>query len=1150
MRTSSHHSANRCFDSCRTAARRLLPIGIVAATVCGVLAMTPKLAAADTTRTITFDDLTAGTYVTNQYQSEGVEFVTPPAMFQSGSGPGNDQISTSACDGSFPQVITASNTQSPPNAAALGTCGDAEFPDHGSFGQLDTETNTVSAYVGDPAGETNQRFELDAYGADGTLVASNQVTTSTAGVRNPITVTSASDDIEFFAIYWVGAGTDEQLAMDDLSFNVPATVPPPAIELEIQGGQGLGVLDGQSNQKTLVVHRINGSNGPVTMGIAGVPVGITWSFTPSDGTDDTWTLALAAPATQPAGTFPVTITASPASASSGTVPSQVTANLLVGAAFMWSGNATTATPCTPMNLPVPLWMNPGFAGQVTLSVSGLQVPGFDVSFSQAVTDAQDMDKTTLQVSVSPQPSASSASVVLNASSPGYPTQSVVFGVQLAAPQIYSVELPPPVGTTPNTLWQGRYRTPGSQIQITGTGFCPETKVGFGDPGDFTNPGNETASVFDASLATPDYIASDGRSMLVTVPHYAVSGAITVVEPEATATSKDTFDVVQYRNTDGFDFGNNGWPTYSWSDVVNVFGQNQMYVQTDPCATLTFGIFSCSLGSLPVPSPAAWIFYQVIKDDGQGGICWGLAAGSLALSGQGPDPLGQSLGDFPPVGATDVYQLNQPDAYYFAAEMHLVQESAEVEGARNSEDKDKFASAFRQQIIDVLNQGHPALIDMWQGSQGGHTVVAYDLTDNPDGSFDVWVYNPDAPYNSDEQDNSSGALDNHFDAEADSVIQVNEYGQWSFSGLGWSGDMSSIDVFGPSIVPSGQPTIPDSLQGLDTYLTNGATSVSQVTDTEGQQLLRSDGSTNNSSTGIPGADVLPSLDGDGAGRPTILLPSGGTYEATLRANSSGPLTAGLLSQSSDALVTGSAPKGKGTSPITMGFDTETASLSTSASRPLQSTVTAREADGSYHTAMLLSGRGRYSVSLARRTGSVVVSGTGTVRVELGWTSTGGPAQSYETPALHLARGQELVLRPVSWSSLSGAPVTAELDGRTLRLHDTLASASLRGLRLSSKLVHRHVRMSLRWKSSGYARTATAAVSWSVFSGSQLVTAHDQTMSVGQLERHRDTWLYTPRWLSPGKYRVVADVVVEASQPGTAVASSTVGSERLSLTVGRA
>ena len=299
-------------ESCVVRAKLL----VLALTVTAIVASAPAAHAA--THVVTFDDLPAGTTVTNQYLvADGVEFTQP-------SDPG---------DAPFVQD-GAGQAHSGTQVANFDTdpcCGE-NFDPRFTRGELNTTASSVSVeagYIG-AAGATSS-IQLVGYNASNAVVGTSAlVTVSGAAPMTHLQVNSAATDIKYFDVkqaYTFNEASGHHVAFDDLTI-VTADAPQPP-DFTLTSGTGvLDVLQGQSLNDPIRVNRVNGSSGDIAMSVSGLPTGMTGTFSPNPVPGDTGltTLTLtAAPLAAPAVDYSnVTITGTP-TAGAGPAPRTITA---------------------------------------------------------------------------------------------------------------------------------------------------------------------------------------------------------------------------------------------------------------------------------------------------------------------------------------------------------------------------------------------------------------------------------------------------------------------------------------------------------------------------------------------------------------------------------------------------------------------------------------------------------------------------------------------------------------------------------------------------------------------------------------------------------------------------------------------------------
>jgi hypothetical protein len=147
------------------------------------------------------------------------------------------------------------------------------------LGRLSDFSSSVSVYAGAPGGTVNgvmygsgmSDVTLTGYNVHGTVVA-NDTATVGADAKTLMTITTSSEEIAYFAVQGPIA-ISTPLEIDDLSFEVPSTPPPPQISLE-----GLGfssAAQSQTDTMNVGVERFNGANNAVNLAVSGLPNGVT-----------------------------------------------------------------------------------------------------------------------------------------------------------------------------------------------------------------------------------------------------------------------------------------------------------------------------------------------------------------------------------------------------------------------------------------------------------------------------------------------------------------------------------------------------------------------------------------------------------------------------------------------------------------------------------------------------------------------------------------------------------------------------------------------------------------------------------------------------------------------------------------------------------
>jgi hypothetical protein len=288
-----------------------------------LLAASPDVASAHQV-TLNFDQTKAGTQLTNQYDSRGVEFMAGPA--------GPDQ-------GGTPFVASESYAHSGSHDVEL-VCGEVCRADIALA--FTTEQDYVSFYVASTAAP-NYPITAVAYNSSGTPIDTVTETAFSRSFATQITLNAPiggarQADLIAFVDIQPPDGVSEY-AIDDLSFGYSGPPPPPDFGLVPQfPSGGIGVLaGGNPSPASLLLRRFDGSSGPIDWTYSGLPAGVSLTITPSPdpygdqtGVNATFTATLGAPA---ATNVPVTITATPSSGAVGYIDRTVTVAVTVQTSY-------------------------------------------------------------------------------------------------------------------------------------------------------------------------------------------------------------------------------------------------------------------------------------------------------------------------------------------------------------------------------------------------------------------------------------------------------------------------------------------------------------------------------------------------------------------------------------------------------------------------------------------------------------------------------------------------------------------------------------------------------------------------------------------------------------------------------------------------
>ncbi|HET9060499.1 MAG TPA: hypothetical protein VFN61_11305 [Acidimicrobiales bacterium] len=1116
---------------------------------------------------IGFDDgaVAVGGVVTDQYLGQGVEFVDPSVNgFTSGPPKdGTSAVSADVCD-SGPSIFVPGPglTSSQPNAAEFPSCGPLEFPSHGTFAMFTSGASYVSASVGDVSG-SGSFYEIDAYGQDHDLLGSSVVTATRSGLVNAISYSAPSGQyIWAVAIYTRAQGANIKAGFDDLYYSVPKGQAP-AVSLSVAHTAIYAIVP-SSGSLAVTVNRFNGSTGEIDLSATGMPSGVSVSFSPASltGTQSQSTLQWhvgssaygGADVFHPAGST-ITIAATPAVPAAGAGPAPpLSVTMAVSLAFGWRSGLQAATVA---NCQTVTYYNSGGAifeppsnisGTGTFQVSGAG-PGTGLSGAalSASTFANGSASPTLSLSTTPTTPVSGTTLTLTASAPGYATQTATLLVHRIVGQVTSWSFANSSGTT---VLEAPHWGQGYRLTLNGRGFCPGTKVAFGEYG--SPPAVPAGS---PALVTPSYISPGGTQLQVTVPHYAANGPIDFITPGGSFATPTDFTMGSgYSAANGFNFANRAGPGVGLSDLAQVFPQSEVYVQVDPCSGLSFGLVNCSLGSTGIGTPQADFF---LNNGGaavaQGGECYGFATSSVYLSGIPGEPNARSVQSFD-AHAGNVDQLPDSSALdSYILDNQITQDSNQAQAlgssAKSQASSDTAAQLESQLRSDfVTSNGYlqPVVVNMFatvKGKRSGHAVVAYDVQDAGNGNFDIFVYNPNDPYNSSVSGDSARATSNWVSNQQNSVIHVFSNGSWSFPELAYTGSLSSGNLY---LLPSfSLPTsfdLPGSFSfGNILAAVPPSTDLAQVTDGTGHVLFTAAGGQDTSASGIAGAKVIYSVTDNEPASPRALLPLGRTYTLTLAPKGGTSVAGGLIGPL--GLVSMS---GHSSVPLKLGFDASTGSV----------TVHLPHGAGEIDANMALTGR-----AAADRTATLHVAPGASGTLAASWTKQGalaledhggraslsvdlgasGPNQapaSFATRLLHLSSGRQLQLRPANWAHLGSTTVaaTATAPGGKLtvtRLRSAVGALRLAALRVSVHPSARTSTFQFRSAISPASAHLAASVIWLIVRGHKVIASHRSAIAVA---RGRLGARWALKGLAKGSYRVVTTVVVSDNIAGSITAQS--------------
>jgi hypothetical protein len=726
---------------------------------------------------------------------------------------------------------------------------DCEFAPGTTTAVLSKTASSITLFAGEPdAGVTPETVELTGHRTNGTDVSSGPVSIDTSGITKPVSVTSPAADISGFTLTASGGS----LAFDDLTFDFPANSLPDIAPTDTN--QIVPVLSGGTTPLQVNLNRLNGSNGPVQVSARNLPTGV--SAQPVTTTGNTATLNLVGAPDAPSTDFhPVraTVVADPLH-NARVAPAVRFANLDVRVASPYElqlpdgTSANVALPaCAPVDVPLRLPRDIGMTDTIHLSVPGLPsglaaqiLPSADIAPGGGLTAERTVRF--MRISRVPLP----ADVTVKATSPDG-DRTLTLHVDAATPH---ATVTPGLGLTP------RLMSNGTQMTLTGNGFCPGTEVRVG-----------------STFATTDANVIDPHTITFHMPTYAMTGAVTIVphQGDVAYVTDNSVQVDSFRNTDGFQFRNFDFDGLSLGELTDAFGSDALFIRVNPCGFL--GDCSFNTGIL---NPVAAIEWPIISKalSSSNGHCFGISrAVQEFLSSH------RSLRAFTTGGsAFAIPSATHPQTAvgHFLDGQHALQASEEFLNAWF--DRDKSVSGQLARAKAALAHGGFPIVTLRHGALTGHAVVAYNAVDNPDGTSDIYVYDSNREFVPGE-DASAGL---HHSKVQDSIVHMDPvHGKWSFlmaDGTTWTGGNGGTLFVAPESVIPQNPSLPgiSTVTGGLEYLVFGAPG-GAVTTT---------GST-------AGADYLPALDSHAIpGAAGTLVGRGGSVTGHFVGRNNGSYSAAL------------------------------------------------------------------------------------------------------------------------------------------------------------------------------------------------------------------------------------------------------------------
>jgi hypothetical protein len=652
--------------------------------------------------------------------------------------------------------------------------------------------------------------------------------------------------------------------------------------------------------------------------------------------------------------------------------------------------------CAPVDVPVELPRDIGLNDAIHLSVPGLPngvaadvLPSPDVAPGGGLTAQRTIRFTRISHAALP------ADVTVKATSPDG-DRTLKLHVDAAIPR---ATVSPGFGLTP------RLMTSGTQMTLSGNGFCPGTRVQVG-----------------SSDAPTDTNVVDPHTITFHMPALALSGPVTVVPRQGDFgyATDNAVQVDSFRNTDGFQFHNFAFDGLSLGELTDAFGADALFVRVNPCGFL--GDCSFNTGIL---NPLVAIEWPIISKalSSTNGHCFGISrAVQEFLAGH------RSLRAFTTAGsAFAIPSAAHPQTAvgHFLDAEHALQASAEFLDAWFN--RDKSVNGQLQRARAALSHGDFPIVTLRHGALSGHALVAYNLVDNQDGSSDLYVYDSNREFVPGEAQNAGF----HTSQVLGSVVHMDPvHEKWSYlmaDGTTWSGGGGGTLFVAPDSVIPQHPSLPG---------------ISTVTGGLEYLFFGAPGGAATATGPTTGNDYLPALDSHATpGAAGTLVGRGGAITGRFVGRRSGTYSAALsghgLVASVENVATASGVRdsvGARGDGITFNGGMSralTMELAQGIRRPgsgLWSAKLQTHADGGHREAAALTPTG--TLSLMHRGRATTIS----------FTLSSSRAGTFASGPVHVAAGDQVTVKPASGLSSARVTFRGRSGVRTMVIHNHVAPAA--------------------------------------------------------------------------------------------------------------
>jgi hypothetical protein len=1044
--------------------------------------------------------------------------------------------------------------------ATGGDAGSCEFFQARSTVTLARTATSVTLFAGrfGPVGpfDSPEQATLTAFNAGGTFIATTgPVPIDVAGFNARLSVSSPAGNIARVVISTTSGPNGESevagdLGIDDLAVNFADGG---AADFALGApNQIFALVAGQSLDIPVQVNRINGSSGPIAFSLSNLPRGVSAEPVTVSGNQTTATLTLSAAPDAPDTNFePITatLTADPlGDPNVGPAPRTAALQVRVARDYQLEVDGSTEAElspksplalrlpdCTPLEVPVKIRRDIAMNRDITLTLregkdgaTGLP-PGVHAEIlpSPVVPPGGNLvAERILRFSIDRPTDPQLNAIVLEGSTgPGsspHPMEMLMFRARpearLATPD-----------TGPGLARTQRLNRAGSRVRVTGNGFCPGTQVLVGN----------------AQASAPARLI-DSHTIEFHMPRYATNGQVTIVPPDGLSgyRADGELSIDSFRNVNGFQFVNFGMESYSFGELLDTFGEDDLLSKINPC--WPFG--DCSI-TTPIPNPSALLAWQIIDSvlgsKRLSGHCFGLSlasqdftTGKVAYSRYAPAEgevgsvwelaeaggPGDSLESF-----LDVEQAKQASNEFISAWMDRkepLHNQLELISREFSRNRSVIVSVKRQRLpihIGEIVKDPSAAADVV--IPRGHAMLAYDMVQTARHA-EIYVYDSNKPFNSVEEENGTGALHR---AKVDSgVIHIDkDAGTWSYQFAGkdiWRGEGDgSLWAIPSNVMPKNL-----SLPGLGT-LAKGLAEII-VGSADGSAV---------STQASPGAEFLPTSDAGaevGAAGTWVSEHPDRPLEVSFLGLKAGDYSQAYASDGFIASTTLATSKGVRD---TLAGSAESLRIESGQARPLKVDLASRSGAELSTAATLESRASAQGIDSAgfSEDGALTYAHQGTpTTLDFSLTTVrrdGGPATFVSGP-----------IRVGSDDRLRAEPLDRELRRVKLTIRDAQGHKRTRVLRnqgrprvrlkLGTPKIAKH-RLRMPIGLSGRRARAVLGVSLRLMRGGDVV-ARKAVALKGRKDRRKISWRL-PRSLRGGRYRLLADAraVTSAARGSTTAAS---------------